>query len=194
MTAIGIGNTRFTIMGKESYKNLFLSQFAFPCVILLSLLVIPESPYYLVRKGYTEKARKALERLSSDQSTVPEQLSNIQSAIEAETQLASTREGVSYRDCFRGTDFRRTRITCGVFLTLQCMGLCLYSQSLYFLGIAGLDIGLSFKIALGGFGVAVAGTVLSWFILEYVGKSSIVSINAFNRCLTINPQDGVVCC
>ncbi|OAL52636.1 general substrate transporter [Pyrenochaeta sp. DS3sAY3a] len=171
MTAIGIGNTRFHIMGKESYKVLFVSQFAFPSVILLSLIVLPESPWFLVRKGRLDDAQKTLERLSNDQSTVPTQLAKIQIAVNAEEELAIAQKSSTYLDCFKGTDFRRTRITCGSFLTLQAMGLALYSQSLYFLGIAGLDIGLSFKLALGGFGVAAIGTILSWFIMEHIGKS-----------------------
>lgn len=52
----------------------------------------------------------------------------------------------------------------------QFTGIAFYSQALYFLGISGLPTALTFQLALGGFGVAMLGNIISWFIMNCVGK------------------------
>ncbi|KAJ5341507.1 maltose permease [Penicillium brevicompactum] len=59
LTAIGIGNTRFSILSPASYKVIFAAQWAFPCFIGLFSFFMPESPWYLCRKGHIEQAKRA---------------------------------------------------------------------------------------------------------------------------------------
>lgn len=170
MAAIGIGNTRFPIMTPASYKVLFAAQWAFPAFLILFAFVMPESPWYLARKNKMEEAKRSLIRLHSATYDVTASLAEITAAIEAEKRVASVQQSVSYIDCFRTTNFRRTRIVCGMFVVQQFTGIAFYAQALYFLGISGLPIALTFKLALGGFGVAMAGNIASWFIMDYIGK------------------------
>ncbi|KAH6991430.1 general substrate transporter [Ilyonectria sp. MPI-CAGE-AT-0026] len=179
MAAIGIGNTRFTIITPDSYKVLFAAQWAFPCFIMLFALFMPESPWYLCRKGQDEAAAKSLQRLyskTSDSDPAANALLEIQSAIEQERLLNNLHENSTYADCFKGTNFRRTRISCGMFVVQQSAGIALYAQALYFLGIIGLPTGLTFKLALGGFGVAMVGNMLSWGIMSYVGRRKLILV------------------
>jgi hypothetical protein len=170
MAAIGLGNTRFTIMTPSSYKIPFASQWAFPCVILLVVLIMPESPWYQVRRGNEDAARASLRRILGDK---PDSISRfmevIKSTVEQELQLSSLQRSVRYSDCFKGQNFRRTRISCGMFFIQQAAGVAFYAQALYFLGILGLDTGLTFKLALAGFGVALVGNMLSWVLMSFVG-------------------------
>ncbi|KAJ5371187.1 uncharacterized protein N7496_007279 [Penicillium cataractarum] len=53
---------------------------------------------------------------------------------------------------------------------IQFTGIAFYSQALYMLGISGLPTALTFQLALGGFGVAMLGNIISWFIMNYVGR------------------------
>ena len=130
---------------------------------------MPESPWYLCRKGHIEGAKKSLERLhlkSTDTSLI---LEDIQSSIADEKAVAESQKDASYTDCFRGSNWRRTRISCGMFAVQQFTGIAFYSQALYFLGISGLPVSFTFKLALGGFGVAMFGNIVSWFIMNYIG-------------------------
>ncbi|KAJ5753428.1 uncharacterized protein N7511_007581 [Penicillium nucicola] len=170
LMAIGVGNTRFAIMGPESYKVLFAAQWAFPCFIGLVALTMPESPWYLCRKGLVEQAQKSLERLHLKKTNTSLILEEIQTSISNERAIADSQQNASYMDCFRGTNWRRTRIACGMFAVQQFTGIAFYSQALYFLGISGLPVGFTFKLALGGFGVAMFGNIVSWFIMNYVGR------------------------
>jgi len=157
-------------MSPASYKVLFAAQWAFPGVMLLFALIMPESPWYLVRKNKITQAEKSLARLHSKGYDITKGLAEIQAAVEAEEAQSVSQTAVTYLDCFRSTDFRRTRIACGMFLVQQFTGIAFYSQALYFLGISGLPTALTFQLALGGFGVAMAGNVVSWFIMNYVGR------------------------
>lgn len=168
--AIGIGNTRFSIMIPASYKVIFAAQWAFPCFIAFLAIVMPESPWYLLRKGEIEQAKKSLRRLHLKTTDTASILEEIQAAIAAENAIADIQKDTSYWDCFRGTNWRRTRISCGMFAVQQFTGIAFYSQALYFLGISGLPTALTFQLALGGFGVAMLGNIISWFIMNYVGR------------------------
>lgn len=170
MTAIGIGNTRFAIMTPASYKVLFAAQWAFPVFLVGFSVLMPESPWYLVRKGKFEQASNALKRLSSAADDIDAKLDTIKSEVVLEQSLTASQSGASYMECLRGTNFRRTRIVCGMFVTQQFTGIAFYAQALYFLGISGLPIALTFQLALAGFAVAMAGNIVSWFIMNYVGK------------------------
>jgi SP family general alpha glucoside:H+ symporter-like MFS transporter len=172
LIAIGIGNSRFTIMSPASYKVLFAAQWSFPCFIALVSIFMPESPWYLCRKGCVEQAKKSLERLHLKTTDTSLILEDIQATIADEQAIANAQQNASFMDCFRGTNWRRTRIACGMFAVQQFTGIAFYSQALYFLGISGLPVALTFQLALGGFGVAMLGNIVSWFIMNYVGQSS----------------------
>jgi hypothetical protein len=172
LMAIGIGNTRFAIMLPSSYKVIFAAQWAFPCFIALLAMFMPESPWYLLRKGQIEQAKKSLRRLHLKATDTLSILEEIQASIAAENAIADIQRDTSYWDCFRGTNWRRTRISCGMFAVQQFTGIAFYSQALYFLGISGLPTALTFQLALGGFGVAMLGNIVSWFIMNYIGRSS----------------------
>lgn len=171
---MAIGASRIGILTPDSYKIAFAAQWAFPCAILCFLTVLPESPWFLVRKGRYKDAEDSVDRLYRKEWIVTRgYLEVLRRCVEKEALLSS---GVSrgeesgYKRCFKGSDFRRTRIACGMFFVQQFAGIALYSQSLYFLGICGLDLKLSFGLAVAGFGVALVGNVLSWVLMSYIGR------------------------
>lgn len=174
MTAIAIGNTRYTIMSPSAYKVLFAAQWVFPGAVMLFLIVLPESPRYLVRKNKIEEAEKSLRALHTSSYDIPLALASLRQEVIAEEDSNAEQAGQSYLDCFRATNWRRTRIACGMFLIQQFSGIAFYSQALYFLGISGFSIALSFQLALGGFGAGLLGNVLAWFAMGYIGRRSML--------------------
>ncbi|KAH7122043.1 general substrate transporter [Dactylonectria estremocensis] len=196
MTAIGIGNTRFTDLSPASYKVLFAAQWAFPCFILLFAFVMPESPWYLCRKGREDLAEKSLQRLYSkkgDSDPAASTMEEIKNAIMQERALNNMHENSTYADCFKGTNFRRTRISCGMFVIQQSCGIAFYAQALYFLGIIGLPNSLTFKLALAGFGVAMFGNMLSWGIMSYVGRRKLILVGIVLNALVLT-STGIAGC
>jgi MFS transporter, SP family, general alpha glucoside:H+ symporter len=68
----------------------------------------------------------------------PTAIDAIQKTIEAEM-LASAHETSSYIECFRGSNWRRTRIIAYANTLQQFLGVTLLSHSAYFLELGGLD-------------------------------------------------------
>jgi hypothetical protein len=81
-------------------------QWIFPVVLLAGLSFAPESPWWLVRKGRIDDARKVITRLGGPTIDAGMQLQQIQDTIELEDSYAAS---ARYIDCFRGL-FHSTKI------------------------------------------------------------------------------------
>jgi len=81
--------------------------------------------------------------------------------------------GTSYWDCFKGTNLRRTEIACFAFLSQITNGGAFAYSPTYFFEQAGIDADVSYSIGLGGTGIAFCGTVISWFIMNRIGRRPI---------------------
>lgn len=102
-------------------RNLFSSPSAdlrfqiWPPIILVGVVLAPESPWWLVRHGRYDEARKALLSLTKAESGIPfdvdKQIAMIRATNELEKAMS---EGTNYWDTFKGVDRRRTEITCMV--------------------------------------------------------------------------------
>ncbi|KAJ5082091.1 hypothetical protein N7532_011134 [Penicillium argentinense] len=169
MAAMAVGLTRINILDSSSYKVTFASQWSFPCAILLFILILPESPHFLVRKSKYDAARASIQRLYGKSARTATILEEIKIAVKRKRQIAHFQRGEGYIACLKGSNFRRTRIACGMFLVQQVAGIAFYTQSLYFLGICGLDVELTFKLATASFGIALIGNILSSFLMSYIG-------------------------
>lgn len=90
-----------------SYRIPLAIQFAWAIILITGLLLLPETPRYLVKAGKDQKALKSLvflRRLPADNPHVIAELEEIKANYEYEKSLGSA----SYLDCFRGTIGKRT--------------------------------------------------------------------------------------
>lgn len=82
-----------------------------PVPLFVGVWFAPESPWWLVRKGRIDDAKRSLLRLTSQNRETnfdaDETIAMIRHTTEMERDITS---GASYFDCFRGTDRRRTEI------------------------------------------------------------------------------------
>lgn len=81
--------------------------------LFIGIYFAPESPWWLVRKGRIEDAKKSLLRLTS-QSRVSDFNADETVAMMVHTTALEENitAGSSYLDCFKGIDLRRTEIVC----------------------------------------------------------------------------------
>jgi SP family general alpha glucoside:H+ symporter-like MFS transporter len=156
-----------------SYRIPFALQWMWPAILIPILSFAPESPWYLVRKGRVEDAEKSLRRLQRKNVNidVKDTLATIIHTNQLEVQLM---QGTSYLDCFRGTELRRTEISCIVFAGQVFCGLNFAYNSTYFFQQVGLGTNVTYKLNTGGTAMALVATLVNWFaLMPYFGRRAI---------------------
>ncbi|KAJ4185674.1 hypothetical protein NW767_003070 [Fusarium falciforme] len=155
-----------------SYRVPFAIQWVWPVPLFIAAWMAPESPWYLVRTNQLDEAKRSLERLSE-----PEHDINIDATVAMMVHTnkleIEERAGVTYWDCFRGSNIRRTEIACMGFLSQITNGGALCYSGSFFFQQTGISPDASYGIALGGTGIAFVGTIISWFYISKWGRRTI---------------------
>lgn len=175
LVASGMLKGTSTLDNKWSYKIPFGLQWALPAFILSLIAFLPTPAYWLCKNGRSEDARKSLERLVRKDADVDinSQLANVQETVRLEHDTATTSK-VSIIDCFRGTDLRRTIISCQVFnIQPLCGNILFINYAVYFFEIAGLNTADAFSMNVGLTVMGLLGTIVSWGLMSYFGRRTI---------------------
>lgn len=105
-----------------SYRIPIGVQFAWALILIIGMLILPETPRYLIRSGKPEKAARALSRirrLPQDHVAIQQELDEIQANHEYEMSMGKA----SYLDCFRGAVLKRQLTGCGLQALQQLTGI-----------------------------------------------------------------------
>ncbi|KAJ3578279.1 hypothetical protein NPX13_g2283 [Xylaria arbuscula] len=89
-----------------SYRIPISVQFAWAIILIVGMLILPETPRFLVKKGDHEKAARSLgklRRLPADHPAITSELAEIRANHEYELGLGKA----TYLDCFRGPMLKR---------------------------------------------------------------------------------------
>lgn len=158
---------------KWAFRGPFAVQLFFVVFLLAGLPFAPETPWYLARKGRQQDAARSLQRLYGSDFDVQNTLDNIQRTIDEERETSPDHE-TSWAQCFRGTDLKRTMISIGVFVCQHFAGIIfVLGYSTYFFELAGLPNSQSFSLGVGVTACGVLGNILSWFIVNSLGRRKI---------------------
>lgn len=154
------------------YRIPFALQWVWPVPIIVGIFLAPESPWWLVRVERTEEAKQSVRRLASKNSgtNADEAVAMMIHTNEIEKEMSS---GISYIDCFRGVDLRRTEVAC---LTWACQNLCgsgLMGASSYFYNAAGLSPSHAYTMALVQYALGAIGVVVAWFAMTRCGRRTL---------------------
>ncbi|RDW72799.1 hypothetical protein BP6252_06706 [Coleophoma cylindrospora] len=161
-TGINLG-----IVVGQLLSNAAVKAFAF---LACGLPFAPESPWYLVRKGKLDLAKKDYGRLYPNETDVDGKIGFIQRTVEME-QLEDKGDWI---DCFRGTNLIRTLISTGAFACQHLVGIIfVLGFSTYFFELAGLKVSDSFDLGVGVTACGVLGNFLSWFMVNSYGRRKI---------------------
>ncbi|KAG7131460.1 Maltose permease MAL31 like protein [Verticillium longisporum] len=142
-----------------SWRIPYAVQWVWPIPILIGLIFAPESPWWLVRHNRREEARHSLVRLTKrDQPSV--NVENTLAMIEyTNAREAELSEGTSYRDCFRGTDLRRTEIVVTLWIVQTLGGQNLMGYFTFVMVQAGLDPTNSLNLSIANSGLGLVGVI-----------------------------------
>ncbi|KAF2225295.1 putative MFS alpha-glucoside transporter [Elsinoe ampelina] len=177
--AIGIGVIKSMLNREDewAYRVPYALQWMWPLPLLIGVYFAPESPWWLVRNGRLDEAKKSLERLTTrkndgtDEFNSDEAVSMMVHTNALENEITA---GASYLDCFKGTDLRRTEIVCMVWAIQNLSGNNFSNFSTYFLQQAGVPTSTSYDFALGQYGINMAGVFGAWFLMSWgIGRRSL---------------------
>jgi SP family general alpha glucoside:H+ symporter-like MFS transporter len=174
---IGIGVIKSMLPRNDewAYRIPYALQWMWPVPLLVGVLLAPESPWWLVRKGRVEDAKRSLLRLTSlNRETDFDADETVAMMVHTTALEEKITAGASYLDCFRGTDRRRTEIVCMVWAIQNLSGNSFSGYSTYFLEQAGLDPSKAYDFALGQYGINMVGVFGAWLLMSLgIGRRSL---------------------
>lgn len=164
--------------GAAAYQIPLGLQFTWAVVLSLGLLVLPETPRYLIKRGLKDAAAISLSRLRRLDRLHPallEELAEIEANHEYELALGPA----TYKDVIFGTPHlgRRTLTGCGLQMLQQLTGVnfIMYYGTTFFVGAG---IGNAFLISLIINIVNTISTIPALFIIEAWGRRKVLIYGA----------------
>ncbi|KAJ5274078.1 hypothetical protein N7478_009203 [Penicillium angulare] len=147
-------------------------QWIFPTPLLVLIFFAPESPWWLIRRGRKAEALRSIKRLGSNVSEDAAQKSYamIERTIEIEAQLG---KAPTFMDLLKGSDRRRTIITCLVYTSQNFAGNLIANQATYFFEQAGMSTAFSFQLNLITTCLQFVANAGSWFLTAYFCRRTV---------------------
>ncbi|KAH6665390.1 putative sugar transporter [Halenospora varia] len=162
------------LSGVNSYRVLFSVQWIFAGIGLIVLWWFPESPYLLVSQGKTEKARRNIGRLYGGGKGNFDQegyFATILGTLEKEREEKRNEPG--FKECFKGTNLRRTMIANSVFVVQAVCGISwIIGYMSYFLTLGGMSESRAFDVSVLLSFIMLVGNTFSWWLVESFGRRS----------------------
>ncbi|KAJ5506100.1 Major facilitator superfamily domain general substrate transporter [Penicillium expansum] len=177
LCAVGVVRSQAGKGTEWAYRLPLALQWALAVPIIIGVYFAPESPGWLIRNERPEEARRTLLRLTTadkDDFNVDEVVAMMTHTNETEKYLGNGQ--ITYLDCFKGINLRRTEIACMIWITQQASFSSSGTYAAYFYQQAGLSVQNSFSLAIGMYGIAIVGAMLSWFWMRRTGRRRIYLI------------------
>ncbi|KAK1238887.1 hypothetical protein MKX08_005948 [Trichoderma sp. CBMAI-0020] len=146
-------------------------QWIFPTPLLVLIFLAPESPWWLIRRGRKEEALRSIERLGgkSGQNSA-NTLAMMERTVEIEKQMGGA---PTILDLFKGTDLRRTIITCLIYASQNFAGNLIANQATFFFEQAGIGSDRAFQLNLINSCLQFVANACSWFLTAWFGRRTI---------------------
>lgn len=183
--ASGVLRSQVDVKTDLAYRIPFGVQWMWPPLLLVGVFFAPESPWWLVRKGRIEDAKKSLMRLtrSGDPNLdIDQTIAMMEHTNRIEQEISS---GTSYWDCFKGVDLRRTEICSIAWMIQSVCGSGFIGYSTVFFEQAGLPPVDSFDMSLVQYAIAAVGTMTSWWVMTWAGRRTIYMYGTAGMCVIL---------
>ena len=171
-----------------SYRIPFGLQWVWIAVIIVGVCFAPESPWWLVKKGRVPEVRRFLLRLTRRDLgfDVDSTIAMMEHTNEAEKKMSEGRANdLSYQECFRDTNLRRTEIVCMIFMIQNLSGLPVIVFAAWFYPQIGFSESRSFNLTTGMHGLAILGAFLSIFLMKYFRRRQLYLIGLSLQCVIL---------
>lgn len=181
-----ITNSTGSSTSRWAYRAVFVSQYGFAFVATCFIWFMPESPWWLMTKGREEAALKSIRGLGYSAATGQDKmrLENIRMTLE---EVKAETEGVSWAECFRKSNLRRTIVAMAPICAQQFSGINFaVSYSTYYTELAGYSTDMAFKLQIVQQVISMTGNVMSWYLIDRLGRRPLTIYGlAFLTCVLI---------
>ncbi len=149
------------------YRIPFAIQWVWPVILLAGLPFAPESPWWLIRQHRMADAERSLRRIVNSKKV------DIEKTVALMVQTDALEEdeeiGTTFKDCFKGSNRRRTEICVLIFLIQNFSGNP-QGYATYFFEQVGLTTSQSFDMGLGLTAIGFVGTFMAFVPVIYMGR------------------------
>ena len=156
-------------LSSVGYRRCFISEWPFSALPFVAAILIPESPTYLIRKNRFDDAHRAQQRLRGAEAHVEAKIDELRLSIRLEEDQGHS-QPTTYRECFRGTNLRRTMIVVYANAVPVLFGMVLLARISYFLQIVGMNADNSLMCLEVGIGIGLAANLVSLWTLSRFGR------------------------
>lgn len=140
---------------------------------MVLIFLAPESPWWLARRGRRTEALKSIQRLArrnGTQAAAEDTLAMMERTIEIEAHMGGE---PTLLDLFKGTDLRRTLITCLIYASQNFAGNLIANQATFFFEQAGMSTDFSFKLNLINSCLQLVANICAWPLSGLFGRRTI---------------------
>ncbi|KAK0101714.1 hypothetical protein ONS95_006869 [Cadophora gregata] len=131
----------------------------------------PESPWYLIRRGRQADAEKALRRLARKDFYTEETMAQTLALMNHTNEMEKIEsENASYKECFTGTNRRRTGITCMAWLIQMLNGQSITQYAAIMLRSVGMSATNAFNYNMGIQSVNIFATAIAIALMGRIGR------------------------
>ncbi|KAF2095166.1 general substrate transporter [Rhizodiscina lignyota] len=164
-----------------AYRIPIAIQFAWSIILVSGLIILPETPRYLIKRDNHDKAAKALSKLRRvppDHPGILEELAEIEANHRYEMSLGKA----TYLDCFKGTVRKRLITGCCLQALQQLTGVnfIFYYGTQYFLR-AGFQNPFTIQCITNA--VNVGSTFPGLYMVETLGRRNLLLMGAIGMCI-----------
>lgn len=183
LLAAVVDNATKNLNNSGSYRIPIAVQFAWSLILLVGMIILPETPRYLIRANKMDKAAKALgriRRLPADHPAIAEELHEIKANHDYEMKLGSQ---TSYLDCFRPPVLKRQLTGCALQGLQQLTGInfIFYYGTRYFERSGFKN---PFVIQMITSAINVASTVPGLYLTDKLGRRPLLLTGAIGMCIS----------